>query len=96
MSGFDLLNNYIDNPEALLRKSQSHTTSSSATPPAVEPVIPVPSATTAMAKTLRDYSTPAVANVPVGPAGKEKKFNFWPRQEQCSMIRIKYDRIHKA
>jgi hypothetical protein len=22
--------------------------------------------------------------------GKEEKFNFWPRQEQCSMIYIKY------
>jgi hypothetical protein len=22
--------------------------------------------------------------------GKEEKFNFWPRQEQCSMIRTKY------
>jgi hypothetical protein len=22
--------------------------------------------------------------------GKEEKFDFWPRQEQCSMIRIKY------
>ena len=84
------MNNYTDNPEALLMKSRSHIASSSATPSVVEPVTPVPSATTAMAKTLHDYSTPAVANVPVGPAGKEKKFNFWPRQEQCSMIRIKY------
>jgi hypothetical protein len=67
MSGFDLLNNYTDNPEALLRKSQSRITSSSATPPAVEPVTPVPSATTAMAKTLCDYSTSTIANVPVGP-----------------------------
>ena len=68
MSSFDLPNNYTDNPEALLRKSRSHTASSSATPPVDELVTPVPSATTAMAKTLRDYSTPAVANVPVGPA----------------------------
>jgi hypothetical protein len=22
--------------------------------------------------------------------GKEEKFDFWPRHEQCSMIRIKY------
>ena len=66
MSGFDLPNNYTDNPEALLRKSRSCTASSSATPLTVEPVTPVPSATTEMAKSLRDYSTPAVANVPVG------------------------------
>jgi len=62
MSGFDLPNNYIDNPEALLRKGRSRTASSSATPLAVEPVTPVPSATSAMAKTLRNYSTPAIAN----------------------------------
>jgi hypothetical protein len=67
MSGFDLANNYTDNPEALLRKNRSHTTSST-TPPTVEPVTPVPSTTLHMAKSLHDYSTPAIANVPVGPA----------------------------
>ena len=75
MSGFDLSNNYTDNLEALLRKNRSRTTSS-ATPPAVELVTPVPSATTAMAKSLRDYSTPAVANVPVGPAVNIGDGNF--------------------
>ena len=79
MSGFDLSNNYTDNPEALPTKSQSHTASSSTTPPAVEPVTPIPSATTTMAKSLRDYSTPAVANVPVGPAVNmgTKNFELW-------------------
>ena len=66
MSGFDLLNNYTDNPKALLRKSRSCIASSYATPLAVEPVAPIPSTTIAMAKTLHDYSTPAVANVPIG------------------------------
>ena len=76
MSGFDLPNNYTDNLEALLRKSRSRTTSSSATPPAVEPVIPVPSATIEMAKSLYDYSTPVVANVPVGTAVNTRSRNF--------------------
>jgi hypothetical protein len=67
MSGFVLPKNYIDNTKAHLRKNRSRTAPSSATPPASEPVTPVPSATTAMAKTLRDYSTPVVANVPVRP-----------------------------
>ena len=67
MSGFDLSNNYTDNLEALLRKSWSHTASSSTTPLVVEPVTPVPSATTEIAKSLYDYSTPAITNVPVGP-----------------------------
>jgi hypothetical protein len=68
MTGYNLPKNYIENPEALLRMSWSRAASSSATPPASEPVTPAPSATTAMAKTLRNYSTPTVANVPVGPA----------------------------
>ena len=76
MSGFDLPNNYIDNPEALLRKNRSHTASSSTSSPVVEPVTPAPSTTTAMAKSLRDYSTPAVANVLVGPAVNTGTRNF--------------------
>ena len=76
MSGFDLPNNYTNNLEALLRKSRSRTASSSATPLAVEPVTPVPSATTKMAKSLRDYSTPTIANVPIGPAINTGTRNF--------------------
>jgi hypothetical protein len=67
MSAFVLSKNYIDNLEAHLRKNRSRTASSFATPLASEPVTPIPSATTAMAKTLHDYSTPTVANVPVRP-----------------------------
>jgi hypothetical protein len=59
MSSYDLPYNYVDNPEALLRKKQSCAASSSATPPTVEPDEPAPSPS--MAKTLRDYSTPTVA-----------------------------------
>ena len=68
MTSYNLSENYTDNPEALLRKNRSHIASSSATPPIVELVTPAPSTTTAMAKTLHDYSTPAIANVPIGPA----------------------------
>ena len=75
MSGFDLPNNYTDNPEALLRKNMSRTTSS-ATLLVVEPVTPIPSTSTKMAKSLRDYSTPAVANVPVGPIVNMGTRNF--------------------
>jgi hypothetical protein len=79
MSGFDLLNNYTDNLEALLRKNRSRTASSSATLPVVKPVTPVPSATTDMAKSLHDYSTPAIANVPIGPVVNTgtKNFELW-------------------
>ena len=76
MSGFDLPNNYTNNPEALLRKNRSCIASSSVTPPASQPVTPIPSATTAMAKSLHDYSTPIVANVPVGPTVNMGTGNF--------------------
>ena len=68
MTGYKLLENYIKNPEALLRKKWSRAASSSATLPIVETINPTPFATPIMAKTLRDYSIPAVANMPIGPA----------------------------
>jgi hypothetical protein len=68
--------NYTDNPEALLRKSWSRTASSSATVLASEPVTLTPSATTTMTKSLRDYSTPTIANVPVGPTINMGTRNF--------------------
>ena len=76
MTNYDLSNNYIKNLEVLLRKKRSRAASSSATPPTYELVIPAPSATPIMAKTLRDYSIPAVANVPVGPAVNTSNGNF--------------------
>ena len=86
MTGYNLLENYTDNLEALLRKNRSRTASSSATPPAVELVTPTPSATTAMAKTLRNYSTPAVANMPVGPAINTGAGNFELRTGLIMMV----------
>jgi len=86
MSGFGLPNNYIDNLEALLWKSRSRTASSSATPPVIEPVTPIPSATIGMAKSLHDYSTPAVANVPIGPAVNMGTKNFEHRTGLIIMV----------
>jgi hypothetical protein len=86
MSGFDLPNNYTNNLEALQRKNRSRTASSSATPPAVEPVTPIPSATIAMAKSLRDYPTPTVANVPIGPAVNMDTRNFELRTSLITMV----------
>ena len=76
MTGYDLPNNYIENPKALLRKNRSRAASSYATPSIDELVTPAPSATPIMAKTLRDYSTPTVANMPVGPAVNVGDGNF--------------------
>jgi hypothetical protein len=75
MSDFDLPNNCTDNPEALLRRNRSRA-SSSATLPPVESFAPIPSATITMAKSLYDYLTPAVANVPVGPTVNIRTKNF--------------------
>ena len=68
MTSFDLPNNNTQNSEALLRKKRSCAASSSAIPLTIELVTPTPSTTPIMAKTLHDYSTPAVAKVLVGPA----------------------------
>jgi hypothetical protein len=76
MTGYNLSEKYTDNPEALLRKNRSRIASSTATLSASEPVTPAPSATTAMAKTLRDYSTPVVANMVIGPAVNTGNGNF--------------------
>ena len=75
MTGFDLSNNYTQNLEAHLRKKQS-CVASSTTLLIVEPVTPAPSVTPIMAKTLRDNSIPAVANVPIGPTVNIGDGNF--------------------
>ena len=86
MTGYDLPNNYIENPEALLRKKRSHAASSSVTAPTVEPVTPAPS------KTLRDYSIPIVANMPVGPAvnGGDGNFELYT----CLITMVQANQFH--
>ena len=76
MTSDKLPKNYIKNPEELLRKKQSRVASFFATLLTVKPVTPAPSATPIMAKTLHDYSSPAVANVPVGPTVNIGDGNF--------------------
>jgi hypothetical protein len=49
MSGFDLPDNFIPDPEALLRKKVSRASSSSATSPTTELLTPAPAAIVAMA-----------------------------------------------
>jgi len=68
MSGFNLPGNFHSDPKTLIRTRRVHTISSSATQPTSESTVPAPTARITMAKTLRDYSTPAVANVSTGPA----------------------------
>ena len=86
MTGFDLSNNYPKDPEELLRKKWSCAASSSATPLIDELVTPAPSATLVMVKTLRDYSVPAVASVPVGLAVNTRNGNFELRTGLIMMV----------
>jgi hypothetical protein len=86
MSGFDMPNNFLDNLETLLKKNRSRTSSSSATPPVVEPVTSAPSAIIIMAKSLHDYSTPVVSNVPVGPTMNTRTENFELRTGLIMMV----------
>jgi hypothetical protein len=86
MTGYDLPNNYIKNLEALLRKKRSRAASSSATPMTDELVTPTPSTTPSMAKTLHDYSIPAVANVPVGLVVNTGNGNFELRTGLITMV----------
>jgi len=82
----DLSSNFINNLEALPRKNRSQTASSSATPPTNKPFTPTPSVSTTMARSLHDYSTPAVANVPVGPAVNTGNGNFKLRTGLLTMV----------
>ena len=86
MTGFDLPNTYIQNLEALLRKKWFSAASSSATPPTDKLVTPTPSATPIMAKTLRDYFTPAVANVPIRPTVNIGDRNFKLHTNLITMV----------
>ena len=71
MTGYNLLEENTDNLEALLRKNKSCITSSSTTSSAVMLVTPAPTATTAMATTLHDY-TLLLPTCPLGPLSTQE------------------------
>jgi hypothetical protein len=81
------LDNFIPDPEALLRKKGSRASTSSATPPTIELLTPVPAATTTMAKkSLREFSVPTVANVPSRPVVNIVDKNFEIRTGLITMV----------
>jgi hypothetical protein len=86
MTSFDLLENYHSNPEALLRKKRTLIPPSLSAPPTVETITLAPSTVPIMAKTLRDYSAPAIANMPVGPAVNVGNGNFELRTGLITMV----------
>ena len=67
MTGFDLLQNFTQNLESLLRRVRPRVVPPQRTLSASEPVISAPSTSNSMAqKTLHDYSIPYAINVPIG------------------------------
>ena len=88
MPGFSLPENYISDPEALLRTRRSRTVSSSATPPTSEPAgtTPTPNELMAAEKTLREFSVPTVTNVATDPAVDTAGKNFELRTGLITMV----------
>ena len=68
MTGFDFPQNFMQNPESLLRRVRPRFVPPQISLSAVDPVIASSSAPRAMAqKTLHDYSAPSANQVPTGP-----------------------------
>ena len=68
MTGFDLLPNFTEDLESLVRKARIHFDTPRREHSEVDPASFVPSTSTAMAeKTLRDYSAPSTDQVLTGP-----------------------------
>jgi hypothetical protein len=87
MSGFNLSENFILDPKALLKKKGTHASTSSTTPPITEPLMSVPATTINMAqKSLREFSVLTVANVPTGPAVNLGDKNFELRTGLITMV----------
>ena len=88
MPGFSLPENYIFDPEAILRSRRSQTVSSSATPPTSEPAgtAPTPNKLMATEKTLREFSMPVVTNMATGPAVDTVGKNFELRTGLITMV----------
>jgi hypothetical protein len=77
MSGHDLPKNFVDNPEALLKKKRTCAPTSFAIPLTTTPLMFVSATTTTMAqKSLYEFYISAVANVPTGPAVNLRDKNF--------------------
>ena len=87
MNGFDLPQNFTQNPESLLRRVQPRVVPPQRTLSASEPVIQAPSASQAMAqKTLRDYTTPSANQVPTMPEVNTEGENFEIKTGHITMV----------
>ena len=87
MTGFDLPQNFMQNPESLLRRVRPRVIPPQRTLSASEPVISAPSASNSMAqKTLRDFSAPSSNNVLVEPDVSTGGENFEIKRCKITMV----------
>jgi hypothetical protein len=87
MSGHNLLNNFIPDPEALLKKKRTRASTSSAILPTTVPLTSVPATNIIVAqKSLCEFSVPAIANVPTRPAVNLGDENFELRTRLITIV----------
>ena len=87
MTGFSLSENYIENPEKLVRRTRSRIIPPPAVLPAQEPILEAPLVLGAMAeKTLREFSVPSTANVVIGPNINVGDVNFELKSSLINMV----------
>jgi hypothetical protein len=87
MTGFDLPQNFMPNPELLLRRVHPRVVPLQILLSTAEPVIQASSASQAMAqKTLRDYSAPSTNKVPTGSEVNTGGENFEIKTGLITMV----------
>ena len=87
MTGFSLLENYIDNPKRLVRRARPHVVPPLTILPAQEPIQEAPLVLEAMAKKiLREFSVPSLNNVATGPNINVGDVNFELKSSLINMV----------
>ena len=91
MTSFDQPQNFMPNPESLLRRVRPRVIPPQISLSAAEPVIQALSASQAMAqKTLRDYSVPSANQVPPGLRSTRENFEIKDGSHYESAGQLKY------
>ena len=87
MIGFSLSENYIENPEKLVRRSRPRVVPPPATLPVQKPSSEAPTVREAMAeKALHEFSIPSDANVATGPNINVGDVNFELKSSLINMV----------
>ena len=87
MTDFSVPENYIENPEKLVRRSRHRIIPPPATLPVQKPSSEAPTVSKAMAeKTLREFSVPSTANVATGPNVNVGDVNFELKSSLINMV----------